>query len=194
VAPYATVATLEAYLGRELTDAESDGADAACAAATDFVDQYTRKTWQSATVTGELHTVTRNVVLLDLVPITAITSITARSPYVGAVVTTLAAGTDYELIDAASGTLLVNQPVGTILTVGYTRPATVPASITQAANIIAASWLVGVGSIDTRAAGLTQLTAGSVTLKWQLGTDAAASIPSEAKALLAPYRSAFAFA
>jgi hypothetical protein len=194
MAQYATVVSLEAYLGRALTDAESDGADAACAAATDLIDGYTGRTWQTATVTGELHTVLDKLVRLDSAPVSAITSVTSRYLTAGETPTTLVADVDYELLDATNGILLVNAYRGTTLTVAYTRPATVPPSITQAANIIAASWLVGVGAIDTRAAGLTQLTAGSVTLKWQLGTDAAASIPGEAKALLAPYRNAVLFA
>lgn len=194
MALYCSVASIEAYLGRALTDAESDGADAACAAATDFIDGYTRTTWQSATVTGELHTVESNLVRLDRKPVASITGVTSRYLVAGETPTTLTAGVDYELIDATNGILLVGAYRGTTLTVSYTTSATVPPAITQAANIIAASWLVGVGAIDTKAAGLTQLTAGSVTLKWELGTDAQAAIPSEAKALLAPYRPAIAFA
>ena len=194
MAVYCDVTSLEAYLGRALSDGESDGATAACAASTDFIDQYTGRTWQSDTITGEVHTVNGPTLTLDLAPITAITAITARGAYVGATVRTLTAGQDYDLLDASAGLLGTNQSDGTLLTVSYTRPATVPPSITQAANIIAAAWLVGVGAIDTRAAGLTQLTAGSVTLKWQLGTDAQAAVPSEAKALLAPYRSLALFA
>jgi hypothetical protein len=194
VALYATAATLEVYLGRPLSDAETDGAAAATAAATDFIDQYTGQTWQSATVTGEVHTLNGGVLVLDHAPMTAITAITGRAPYVGATVRAWAAGTDYDLIDAAGGVLLTNQADGTIVTVSYTRPATVPPSILQAANIIAAGYLVGAASFDSRTAGLTELSAGSVTLKWQLSSDAAAAVPAEAKALLAPYRALAWFA
>jgi hypothetical protein len=194
VAPYCTVDTLEAYLGRVLTDGESDGADAACLAATDWIDNYTGLSWQSGTITGEVHTVNGPMLALDFPPLTAITSITARGTYVGATVKTLVAGRDYDVLDAANGLLVLNQTDGDTLTVSYTRPVTVPASITQAANIIAAGYLVGASATNTRAAGLTELSAGSVTLKWQLSSDAQASIPAEAQALLAPYRSLAYFA
>jgi hypothetical protein len=202
MAAYCTPASLELYLGRALTDAESDSAIGACLAATDFIDRYTGSSWQGTTISGELQTVTGPTVRLDWRPVSAITSVTARSLVVGATPRSLVAGTDYELVDALNGVLLVNaaydvitttMSAGTVLTVTYVVGAVVPAAISLAANIIAAAYAVGGSAASGAGRGIQKLEAGSAKITYD-PIERTVAIPPTAYELLAAYRPAVLFA
>lgn len=193
MAAYCTPESLELYLGRALTDAESDSAPGACLAATDFIDRYTGKSWQGTTIAGELQTVLGPTVRLDRTPVASVTSVTARSLTVGETPRVLVAGAGYELLDGPNGVLLVGEARGTILTVTYAVGAVVPAAISLAANIIAAAYAVGGSAAAGEGRGIQKLKAGSVELTYD-PIDAATSVPATAYELLAAYRPAFSFA
>jgi hypothetical protein len=194
MAVYASAASLALFLARALTAAETASASAACAAATEYVDRFTGKTWQGQTITGELQTVPYNgIVRLDRLPVASLTTVTARWLYVGETIISLVANTDYELIDALNGLVLVNRPQGTVLTVTYVTGSTVPADIALAANIIAASYLISAPAASLKPRGIQKLKAGSAEITYD-PIDRSMPIPPTAYALLAAYRPAFSFA
>lgn len=206
MAAYCTPESLELYLGRALTDAESDSAPGACLAATDFIDRYTGKSWQGTTVTGELQTVPASsavwsgetgwygrLVRLDWKPVVSVTSVTARGLVVGETPRVLVAGTGYELIDPLNGRLLVNESTGTVLTVTYVTGSTVPATISQAANIIAAAYAVAGSAAAGTDRGIQKLKAGSVEITYD-PVESVIAIPSTALELLSLHRPAVMFA
>lgn len=184
---YATAASLALYLGRALTAAETAEAAAACDAATDLIERYTGKTWQGTTITGELQAVGGEFIYLNRSPVTSITSITRRAQLIGETATTLVAGTDYELIDAARGRVLVSASQGSLLTVTYVVTATVPASISLAANMLAAEFLKP-ASMPARPMGVTRLTADDMTIQWDRPVVTDSGIPADVAALLNLYK------
>src|SRR4051794_29611342 len=95
------------------TDAE-DAAAALVAAASDFVDRYTGRTWVGGTVTGEVHTVSRGRIRLDRAPISGVTLLTVVAPYIGSVPETLAAGVGYQILDPTAGVILVSAAAGAV--------------------------------------------------------------------------------
>lgn len=203
MASYADATSLAAYLQRSLTVAETAAATAACAAATEYIDRYVGRSWQGTTITGELQTVESETVHLDYRPVASVTTVTARSMIVGETPRLLVAGTDYELIDAPNGVLLVNGYgydvitttgyVGLVLTITYVVGSTVPALIAQAANIIAAWYLVSAPAASNQARGILKLKAGSAEITYD-PIDKAAAVPGTATTLLNVYRRPVIFA
>lgn len=190
---YADATSLALYLGRDLTAAEAASASAACAAATDYIDRYVGKSWQGVSVSGELQTVYAPTVRLDRAPVASVASVTARSLVVGETPRVLVAGTGYELIDTLNGMLLVNESEGTILTVSYVVGSPAPASIAQAANIIAAQFLVSAPAYSKQVRGIQKLKADSAEITYD-PIETALSIPPTAQVLLDAYRPGFSFA
>lgn len=193
VAAYCTPDSLALYLERDLSDGESDGAPAACLAATDYIDRVCRKSWQGLTVSGEIQKVYSPQVWLNLRPVASVTSVTARSIVLGETPTVLVAGTGYELLDAANGVLLVNEWAGTLLTVTYTVSSTIPAAISLAANIIAAAYAVSGPALSGQARGIQKLEAGTAKITYD-PISTSTPIPPMADALLDAYLPSLVFA
>jgi hypothetical protein len=97
----------------------------------------------SSPVTGELHTLVGPLVRLRSAPVGAITAASVRSPSPGASSTLLVAGSGYELLDAARGTLLLaGWPApGTLLSVSYTASTPPPARIRRVVAEQVVAWL-----------------------------------------------------
>lgn len=189
---YADATSLALFLQRTLTAAEAASVTAACAAATAFIDNYLGRTWQGTAVTGEIQVARDGLIRVDRRPISSVTSVTKRGVYLGATSATLTSPTGYEIINAAEGQLLVNAADGEIVTVGYTTSG-VPDDIALAANIIAAGYLVSAPAASGQERGIQKLKAGSAEITYDpIDTDM--PVPPTAYALLAPYRSTFAFA
>jgi hypothetical protein len=122
-----------------------------------YIDKYTGRSWAiPSAVVDELHTVTNRYVYLDHRPVTAITSMAVRLASVGAAYTTLTAGTNYELLDATNGIVLLagggppwgydvvvntTEIAGYILKASYTTSTPVPADIEHAATLLVSDWL-----------------------------------------------------
>lgn len=191
MASYADASSLSTYLGRALTAAETASATSACAAATDFIDAYTGRTWQSTTVTGEIQQAKGGMVRLDRRPIVSVTSVTKRGVYLGASATTLTSPTGYEVINAAEGQLLVNAVDGDLITVSYTTSG-VPDDIALAANVLAAGYLISAPAMSLQARGIQKLKAGSAEITYD-PLDKSLSVPPAAYAILENYRAASAF-
>lgn len=193
MAAYCTPDSLESYLGRTLTDAESDSAVGACLGATAYIDAYTGRSWQAATVAGEIQQARDGMVSLDQRPVVTVTTVTKRGVYLGATPTTLTSPTGYEIINAAEGQLLVDAVDGDLITVTYTVAATAPDDVALAANIIAASYAVAGSAASGEGRGIHKLEAGSAKLTYD-PIDTSVSIPPTAYALLAKYRPSLSFA
>lgn len=205
---YADANSLENYLGRVLTSAESDQVDAVCDTATELIDRYTGKTWQGTTVTGEQHTIYGASITLKRAPVSAISSLTLRAPVAGATVTTLVAGIDYELLNTQTGRVLLTgynpDPVvnaswyrhGSIASVTYTVPSTVPPPVSMAANMLAASLLGTSQAVANQAQGIKRYSVGGELDVTYFDTAAttAASLPTGVRSLLDQYRRPVVFA
>lgn len=193
MADYCDAADLATYLGRALTSTEASAASAACAAATDYIDAFTGRSWQSSTITGEIQTARSGLVRLDHRPVATVTSVTKRGVYLGATSTTLTSPTGYEIINAAEGQLLVNAIDGDLVTVTYTTSGGVPDDIALAANIIAAGYLIAAPAASLQARGIQKLKSGDDEITFDpIAKDL--PIPPTAYALLAGYRPVFGFA
>lgn len=192
MADYCSAASLATYLGRALTATEAAAATAACAAATDFIDKYTGRTWQSTTVTDEIQQAVGGMIRLDRRPIVSVSAVAKRGVYLGASSTTLTSPSGYEVINPVEGQLLVNAVDGEIVTVSYTTTA-VPDDIVLAANVIAASYLISAPAASLQTRGIQKLKAGTAEITYD-PIDRSQPVPPTAYALLAAYRSGFAFA
>jgi hypothetical protein len=206
VTAYATAASLELYLQRQLSGEEGDAAALAVAAASDYIDRYVGKSWQGTTISGEVQTVPKDgIVRLDRRPVASVTTVLSRPLLVGVAPLTLVAGTDYELLDPLNGIVLVHgygyvdaviSTLGhfdTALIVTYVVGSPAPAAIQQAANIIAAQYLTSAVAYFAQSRGIQKLKAGSAEITYD-PIDAAATLPPAAQAILDAYRPAMAFA
>lgn len=184
---YTDAAKIAAYLGVTLTGAQENQAGLAAQAASDWIDEFKAKSWQAATpVADELHTLIGNGVYLNSRPVATITSVKTRSPvYVGQGWTTLDSS-QYELVDATNGLLILMgwyERGAALVQVSYTHTsgANVPSQIAFAATIIAAS-LLG-PTLRPNTSGLESVAVGQNDIAVKFSVDYG-SVPSEAMSLL----------
>lgn len=152
---YTTVSLVVAELGQDLTAPQLDQCADLIGEAESWIDQATGRVWLATSPTTEFHSVLGPVVYLRNRPVVAVTSVTRRPLSPGATVTTLVANTQYELIDAANGILLLSgypyndvvintettSSYGYLVTVTYTSTTPVPADIQRAATLLVADWM-----------------------------------------------------
>jgi hypothetical protein len=200
------------YLGQTLTGAQAVQVLTVLApAATAWIDSHTGRSWQTPaipddaelpTVLGERVQVVAGQARLQRVPVAAILAVRARSLTPGAAVTTLTAGRDYELLDTATGLLLVNRygystsawsGVDEYLTVDYTVLAvgasTIPAAVQLAATTLAAVALLPTITPEMQAGAIQSisLAGGDISLTyadWQQ----TGQVPPQVEQWLAAYR------
>jgi len=141
---YITTTDLQTFLQRSLTTAETAQAQTAIDTATALIDRRTGKSWMGgpATVSNEMATVSGGRLFLAHPPVQSVTSVSVRDVAIGATANALIAGTSYELLDAATGELLVAAADGMRATITYVTAQTVPAHIKYAAELIAAGLLL----------------------------------------------------
>lgn len=185
VAPYTDATKIAAYLGVALSGPQQTQAGVVAQAASDWIDEYKGKTWQQPSpVTDELHTLTVNRVYLNNRPVATVTSVKTRAAaFVGIGWTTLAAS-QYELLDAANGVLLIqgwSASSQALVQVSYTHTASVPSQIGLAATIIAAS-LLG-PTLRPNTAGLDSVSVGQSDVQVKFSADYG-DVPPEALRLL----------
>jgi hypothetical protein len=156
---YTTVALVQATLAQSLTAPQLDRCAALIEAAEHEVDRETGKMWLTTSpVSGELHTVNGPVVYLEHRPVATVTSVQIRPASVGQTQATLSAGTDYELIDAENGILLLSgyayprdiiinteytDQNGFLLTVSYTHTLVLDPAIQKITTDLVATWMTG---------------------------------------------------
>jgi hypothetical protein len=191
---YCDAVDVATYLGRDLSDAEAAQVQVAIDAASATVDSYTGRTWSGTAIVAELHTVFGSYVYLNRTPVTAISAVTSRTSDIGAVPATLAAGSDYELLDAARGLVRTTASDRSILAVSYTVTATVPDPVKLATTMLAARSLAQ-GPTDDGSFGIKRTTIGDFTVEYQAPpTGNAPALPPEIALLLSGYRQSVIFA
>lgn len=139
---YCEVADVELLLDRSLTDDQQAACDAAIVAASAWIDGRGGPWATSDPVTAEPHRLTDDPALcLYRAPVTSITAITVRTRDVGATSTTLTAGTDYELRDAARGVVWLPGYAGHLASVSYVPAVPLDVRIARACALVVAQWL-----------------------------------------------------
>lgn len=152
---YTTAEFVEEEVGRDLTPAQYNQVSRLIAQAEDICDRVTGRSWLAPSPTvNELHTVMGPLVYLEHKPVTAITSMTRRILSLGSAVVAMVAGTDYELVDATNGIVLMSRypwadvvinttttDYGTLVAVSYTSVTPVPGGIQRAATQLVAHWM-----------------------------------------------------
>lgn len=141
---YTDATAIAGYLGLTLTSPQQTQATTLAAAATAWIDRYTGRSWQaSSPITDELHELVGDTVYLTNRPVTAVTSVKTRERFADAGTTTLDAS-QYELLDATNGVLLILgwAGAGRLALVTYTHSVSAaPDDVELAATMIAAAWL-----------------------------------------------------
>lgn len=191
---YCQLSDVTTFLGESLSAEAEDAADALREAASKFVDRYTGRSWVAGTVTGEVQRASRGadgqgMIRLDRPPVGSVSSVSARSPYLGAASATLLAGSGYELIDAVEGLLYVGVAAGDLVTVTYTTAPVVPDDIKAATTMLVAHWARS--ATDATGMIFSKIKAGSAELTYR---EQAETLPADVKAILDGYRPAVAFA
>lgn len=186
--PYTDSAAINAYLGRTLTADEEAQATVCATAASGLIDKYTGQTWVGTSIVAEQHTVYGSCVYLDRAPMTAISAVTARSLDIGAVPTTLAAGSDYELLNAQLGLLRVGVADRSLVAVSYTAPGTVPPEVQLAATMLAAGWFALSGDSNRNSTDIKSFSVGQELTVQYFDQQANGGMPAQVAALLAPYK------
>jgi hypothetical protein len=153
-------------LGVVLTAQQELQVDALIEAAEDAIDDLAAQEWLGVSpVTAELHTPSGDYLNLEHRPVTAVTTVTTRAPVPGETAETLVASSDYELVDAARGVLLLPGKAGQLVSVAYTYAAPVPPAIRQATALLVAEWFRPRLNGSSGAA-VESLTVGDVSVKY----------------------------
>jgi hypothetical protein len=140
---YTTNALVGEELGVALTMAQQTQVDGLITQAESVIDALAGTAWmETSPVTFEPHVVAGPFVELLNRPVTAVSAARTRALTPGATPETLVAGVDYELLDAARGTvLLANLARGAWVEVSYTFAAPAPGVIQRAACVLVAEWM-----------------------------------------------------
>lgn len=140
---YTTLSAIAQHLERDLTIAQEAEAYNLLAVADAFIDSYTGTVWNtSAAVTAERHTSPGPYLYLKRAPVTTVSTVTVREPYVGSTAQTLSAGSGYELLDATRGILrLGGSYQGYEVRVTYTPAVPLDSRIALAATRLVAHWM-----------------------------------------------------
>lgn len=140
---YSDVAAVELHLNRTLTAAQEARAYSLLEAAEAFIDSESGAAWLvTSPVANEQHILDGPLLYLANKPITAVSSLSVRSPYVGSEWTALTAGSGYEVLDATRGLLhLSSGYAGWLVRVTYTLASPVHPLIREAATQLVAFWL-----------------------------------------------------
>lgn len=212
---YTTAAKVANALGRTFSGGQSTQADLMIEAAESIIDRITGRSWMVASpITDELHVLDGPVgnrsdllvariaggegapaapVYLDHAPVTAVTAVKARTQGIGSAQTTLTAGTQYELLDAAQGIMMVAQPPGYIVKVSYTHsgPA-VPADISHACAVLAGHLMTTY--LNPQSATYRRISVGSGDVSVEFRDLDSNALPGVVREILAGYRLPMVFA
>jgi hypothetical protein len=182
---YTDSAKIENYLGVVLSSSAQNQAGVAAQAASDWIDDFKARSWQGASpVTDELHTMIGNRVYLAGRPVVAITTVKIRAAAFVAFGWTTLDASQYELLDAQNGVLLIagwSASSDALVQVTYTHATQPPANVAFAATMIAAS-LLG-PTIRPNTSGLESVAVGQNDVAVKFSVDYG-SVPSEALSLL----------
>lgn len=184
---YATAQDVATYMSRSLTSDQLVQATFYLEAASAWIDQQTGKSWNPSSPVTEIRAIGGDMLYLYNKPITGVTQVRVRSPYIGSSWTTLAAGTGYEIVDASRGLIRLNYILGfpgtspySTIEVTYTHNINVPANVKLAAILLAANKMnSSLNPMQQRIRSLNDNRAVSVTFRDE-------EIPLEVLSLLPP--------
>lgn len=128
---YSTYQKVETELGGiTFTAGQQTAANERIEVAENRLDAWLGRAWIVASpVIAETHRVYGDRVYLKRRPVTAVTAVTVRSEVVGDTATAGVALTDFELLDAANGVLLLGYRDGAYVSVAYTHSTALAASV-----------------------------------------------------------------
>jgi hypothetical protein len=169
---YTTALLVAEEMAQDLTGPQLDQCADLIEAAEYEVDRETGRSWiATSPVSGELHTVTSDYVYLEHRPVVAITSVMARLLSIGSTYRTLTAGTDYELIDATNGIMLIGAYAadivinttdaglgGDLLSVSYTHSMVINPAVRKITTELVAYWMRNRVSGSSSVAGIKSFT------------------------------------
>lgn len=143
---FTTVDLVQQELGEVLVESQQTECNGLIAEAEAFIMRFTGRSWVVGSPATEVLTIPEDgVVFLTNRPVTAITTVSVRSPSIGAAASSLVAGDTYELLDGSNGILLLATGYrGWIATVVYTHTntvAAVPGDIRRACTLLTAFWM-----------------------------------------------------
>lgn len=150
---YCSVTDVENVLQRDPTSAELTLLPGLVATASEWIDQYTGRSYAPQSLINETQRIYGPLIYLRQKPVASIQAVRMRLPYAGAATWALTSPTGYELLDPAAGRMTVGWQIqfpsdiqdtswyNYLLEVDYTVSAAVPARVTQAAAMLAAHWL-----------------------------------------------------
>ena len=186
---YTDANAIAGYLGLTLTSGQQTQAGVLADAATAWIDRHTGRSWQaSSPVTDEQHDLIGDTVYLTNLPVASVTTVKTRERYADAPTTTLDAS-QWELLDATNGVLLILGWAGVgrlaLVTYTHTAPATLPDDVELAATMIAGAWLSQALRPSTE--GLEQISVGQndVSVKFAASRG---DVPPAALSILNGYR------
>ena len=142
MAAYTDATRIAAQLDATFTPAQAAQADVVAAAITAWIDTRTGRSWQaSGAIADELHQIYGDRVFLNAPPVALVTAVAVHPGSAVGAWTALAAS-DYELVNAATGLLLLPLGYATCSAqVSYTSTTALPADIQSAADVLAADLL-----------------------------------------------------
>lgn len=150
---YCTASDVVAVLQRDPTDAELGLLPQLVSAASEWIDQYTGRSYAPQVIVNETQRIYGPILYLRQKPVASIQAVRMRLPYAGAATWSLVSPTGYELLDPAAGKVTVGWQIqfpsdiqdtswyNYLIEFDYTVSAAVPARVTQAAARLAAYWL-----------------------------------------------------
>jgi hypothetical protein len=194
-----TTATLVAHeLAQTLSAPQLDQCADLIEAAEVEVDRETGRSWlDTSPVTGELHTVYGPVVYLSHRPVGTVSLVTIRPVSVGSLPQTLTAGSDYELIDATNGIILLagyayprdvvinteyTSREGFLLTVNYTHTLALDRAIEKITTELVAYWMRrrGVASVSGMTGDIKSFEVPDLlTVEYQAGAGSGLEVPPD---------------
>lgn len=182
---YCTTVDVADYLGVALTTAQDGQASALIEQAEIFIDGETNRAWLAGTQTDEEFYRPSHKIFVRYAPIASVSAVTSRTD-IGESETTLTAGVDYEIRDAAAGLIYLETPkTYDRIRVDYTPVATVPADIKLACAMIVANWLQP--HLQPGTFGLDSYSLPDLTVKFAR-SHAQSAAPPAAAAILERYR------
>ncbi|HEX5204802.1 MAG TPA: hypothetical protein VFW27_33200 [Actinoplanes sp.] len=189
---YTDATKMAAYLGTTFDAGQQTQAGVMADAATAWIDGYLGQSWQAGSpVADEMHTLAGNRVYLNHRPVASVSSVKTRAASFVAFDWTTLDSSQYELLDAQNGLLLIegwSASSAALVQVSYTHTAALPADVALAATMIASAWmsshLAGGPVSGIESIGVGQ---GDIAIKYGSGTNVS-DVPKEALTILNGHR------
>jgi hypothetical protein len=187
---YTSPSQVAGAVGQEFTSAQNARCLELIAEAEDWIDTYAGRTYKTSTViTSERQTLYGRDLFLTVTPVTSIQQVRVRYRTIANPYTTLTATTEYEVLDLATGHLLMPYSIsGAEALVDYTPAVTVPGRITRACTLLVANWMAS--STNGLPSGVKRYSVGG-ELTVEFADGSVGTVPQEVRDLIGPRRVVF---